>query len=356
MVFFSKNLFKIITAILIIAFLIISPFPLFSKIHELNYKLNSEYNFNFSGVIELWNVDTFEGGSVSRTTFLEKRAIEFEKQNKGVFISINNLTLEQLKLNLQNNKKPHIITFGIGVEDIFLDEIINLTNTYNVRDDIIKSSTINGKVKALPIMMGGYSLIGNGEKVNDDLKDKIFAKIVYATTDNITPLLSLFINNLNPGNLTNENFDSFNAYEKFINNKYPVLLGTQRDFYRCRNRENNLKMQCNYNFLSGFSDLIVYGSVFKSTNDIENISKVFLEFLVSDNIQTKLSNINMFPVVNKNIYTESFYKKFNEELLKELKTLNVFYTRETLENIKNLLLDYFTKENINKNEILKYLV
>ena len=115
-------------------------------------------------------------------------------------------------------------------------------------------------------------------------------------------------------------------------------------------------MQCNYNFLSGFSDLIVYGSVFKSTNDIENISKVFLEFLVSDNIQTKLSNINMFPVVNKNIYTESFYKKFNEELLKELKTLNVFYTRETLENIKNLLLDYFTKENINKNEILKYLV
>ena len=213
MVFFSKNLFKIITAILIIAFLIISPFPLFSKIHELNYKLNSEYNFNFSGVIELWNVDTFEGGSVSRTTFLEKRAIEFEKQNKGVFISINNLTLEQLKLNLQNNKKPHIITFGIGVEDIFLDEIINLTNTYNVRDDIIKSSTINGKVKALPIMMGGYSLIGNGEKVNDDLKDKIFAKIVYATTDNITPLLSLFINNLNPGNLTNENFDSFTDVE-----------------------------------------------------------------------------------------------------------------------------------------------
>ena len=82
MVFFRKFFLKIIISTIIIAFLIISPYPLFSKINKLNYSLNKVYNFNFSGVIELWNVDTFEGGSVSRAAFLEKRAIEFEKKNK----------------------------------------------------------------------------------------------------------------------------------------------------------------------------------------------------------------------------------------------------------------------------------
>lgn len=359
MVFFRKFFFKILLSSCIIAFLVICPFSLFAKINELNYSLNSEYKFDFSGVLELWNVDTFEGGSVSRTTFLEKRAIEFEKQNKGIFISVNNLTLEQLKLNLENGKKPHIITFGIGVGDIFLNDIINLSSSYLVRDDLTKSSKINGSLKALPIMIGGYSLISNSEKISNE---KIIEtlnennQIIFSTIDNINPLLSLFVNDVKTEFLANESLSSFDAYDKFINSKYNVLLGTQRDFYRCRNRENNLKMQCNYNILSGFTDLIVYASIFKSSNQIEEIANSFLKYLTSESVQCKLCNINMFPVINKNIYTDSFYKKHNDELLKEMKTLNVFYSNETLENIKNLCIEYFTTEKIDKKEISKFLL
>ena len=108
MIFFRKYFFKIIVSVFIIAFLVIAPFPLFNKINALNYSFNSEYQLNYSGVLELWNVDTFEGGSVSRTAYLEKRAQEFEKQNKGVFIQVKNITLEQLENNLKNNNIPTI--------------------------------------------------------------------------------------------------------------------------------------------------------------------------------------------------------------------------------------------------------
>ena len=115
MIFLRKNFFKILITIILLTFLIIAPYPLFTKINSLNYNLNSEYKFEYNGVIELWNVDTFEGGSVSRTTFIENRCVEFEKKHKGVLILVKNITLEQLELNLKSNKKPSIITFGISM-------------------------------------------------------------------------------------------------------------------------------------------------------------------------------------------------------------------------------------------------
>jgi len=356
--FFRKFLFKTLFAVLIITFIIVSPFTLFAKINELNYSLNSEYKLDYQGVLELWNVDTFEGGSVSRATFLEKRAIEFEKEHKGIFISVNNITLQQLKLNLENNKKPHIITFGIGAGEYIENEIINLTNGYNVRDDLLKSSTENGKIKAIPIMLGGYNLISNKEKVSEEsLEEKLGNnEMVFSSNENINPLISLLVNDIENVKLSEESLSSFDAYDKFINNKYPLLLGTQRDFYRCNLREENMKMQCDYNFLSGFTDLIVYGSVFVSNKDLEFISTKFLEFLVSEKNQQKLMNINMFPTIYENIYQETKYKEYNANLLKEVKTLNVFYSNETLSKIKNLLLDYYKNKSNNKKEILKYLI
>lgn len=359
MAFFRKFFWKILISASIISFLLLSPFWLFTKINKLNYSLNGEYKFEFSGVIELWNVDTFEGGSVSRATYLEKRAIEFEKINKGVFISVSNLTLEQLKLNLKNNKKPHIITFGIGVEDCFLNDITQLSSTFGVRDDLINSGTISGKLKAIPIMMGGYVLISNAEKNNEEnILESLSEnnKLALATIDSINPLLSIYSINEKAKFLTSENLTSFDAYDKFINNKYNCLLGTQRDFYRCRNRENNLKMQCNYNFLSGYNDLVVYASIFKSSNEIERILTNFLNYLTSEKVQSQLININMFPVIYKNIYTDSYYKKFNDEILKEVKTLNVFYSNNTLKEIRSKTINYFVSDSVNKNEINKYFM
>lgn len=357
--FFRKFFLKIILSGFIIAFLILSPFTLFSKINKLNYSINKEYEFDYQGVLELWNVDTFEGGSVSRATFLEKRAVEFEKEYKGIFISVNNVTFEQLKLNLENNKTPHIITFGIGAGELIEDKIINLSSGLNVRDDLLKSSTINNKIKALPLMLGGYTIISNKEKISlsENLEDTLNNnEIIFSNNESINPLLAMLVNDIENIKISNENVNSFDSYDKFIKNKYNLLLGTQRDFYRCSLREENMKMQCDYFMLPKFTDLIVYGSVFKSNNDLEYISQKFLEFLLDQKNQQKLMNINMFPTIYKNIYTETKYKEFNENLLIETKSLNVFYSSDTLVQIKKLLIEYYQGKKENKNEILKYLV
>ena len=115
-------------------------------------------------------------------------------------------------------------------------------------------------------------------------------------------------------------------------------------------------MQCGYNLLGGFSDLIQYASVFFSTQNAEEMSEKFLKYLVSENVQSKLSNINMFPVTNQNIYNDEDYKQFNKILLSKMKTLNAFYSETTLTRIKNLVTEFVVcgkKEN--KTEILKFL-
>ena len=358
MIFFRKFLPKIIVSASIIIFLFIAPFTVFSKLNVLNYSLNKEYKLDYFGVLNLWNVDTFEGGSVSRTVFLEKRALEFEKKNKGVYICVQNISLQQLKLNLNNNKKPDLITFGLGVQDEFCDQIIDFQSSYGVRDDLLMSSKIDGKIKAIPIMLGGYTLIFNKEKVNEgEMLSKLNEEnLIFSSSQSINPLLSLFVNNIMPKKQEVEKLDSFDAYGKFINEKYNILLGTQRDFYRCRNRENNLKMQCEYNTLGGFSDLIQFVSIFKTDKKTEEMCTKFVEFLTSETVQCKLENISMFPVINKNIYTDEFYKKYNEVLLKPLKTVNVFLKQEILDNLKELVNDYIFNGKIsNKAEILKYL-
>ena len=360
MTFFKNFLPKIIVSTLIVLFLILAPFTVFPKLSLLNYSVNKEYKLDFQGVLTLWNVDTFEGGSISRTVFLEKRAIEFEKHNKGVYISVQNISLEHLKLNLQAGKKPNIITFGIGVENLFCNEVINLDNIGLVREDLLASAKIDGKLKALPIMLGGYTLISNKEKLSgDDICESLKhgnKNIIFSSNDSINPLMALFVNNITLEGQKASDVDSFDAYDKFIHNSFDALLGTQRDFYRCKNRENNMKMQCNYNTLGGFSDLIQYASVFSCEAKKEEICKEFLNYLISENVQKNLANINMFSVLDINIYQDEFYKQFNNILLKKIKTLNCFLKKEELDSLKMKLQEFVLEgKTENKDEIKKFL-
>lgn len=362
MTFFRKFLPKIIISCFVIAFLVVSPFSLFSKINNLNYSINKEYKFDFSGVLSLWNVDTFEGGSASRAGFLEKRAQEFEKQNKGVYVNIQNLSPQELELNLSSGKKPDIITFGIGVGAKIEKSVINFDSTFGVRDDLIASAKVADSLKAIPIMLGGYTLISNKEKIDDEnilnaLQNDDKLSVVFSNKDYNNPLLSFFVNYIKLKKQENFDVDSFGAYEKFINQKFDALLGSQRDFYRCKNRENNNKMSCRYNFLGGFSDLVVYASIFSSTKVVEDVCKNFVEYLVCDKSQQKLQQIGMFSVLKKNIYFADEYKNFEIVLQKNLKTISVFYDEQTLKTIKTLVNDYvFNQKTENKNEILKYII
>ena len=58
--------------------------------HLDHIKEKTEEKFSFEGVINVWNVDTFESGSNSKASFLESASMKFSKENKGVLFLVKN--------------------------------------------------------------------------------------------------------------------------------------------------------------------------------------------------------------------------------------------------------------------------
>lgn len=51
----------------------------------------------YAGVLELWNVESFEGGCGSRQAWLTGRAAKFENKNKGLYVHVTTLSPSQAK-------------------------------------------------------------------------------------------------------------------------------------------------------------------------------------------------------------------------------------------------------------------
>ena len=90
-----------------------------------------------------------------------------------------------------------------------------------------------------------------------------------------------------------------------------MLLGTQRDLQRIKNRKDAGKES---DFivlnLSYYTDLVQYIGVVKSDDkNRQEFSENFAEFLITDEIQQKLYEIGMFQtVLNNNVlYNDEYY-------------------------------------------------
>ena len=366
---------KTILSIFLVVYLIFAPNFLFSKLKMDTQFLSRENKIDYYGVLELWNIDTFEGGSVSRTVWLEKRALEFEKQNPGTFILIRNMTKEQALLNLQNGNEPTLISYGIGFGNVIKSYLTNYTGLVQVRDDLLAGGKINGTIMAVPYILGGYSLIGNNvllQKLNkteeDNLLENIFElslqerknsipSLSFSGLTSTNSLLSLYFNTqkvANDNNFTKDyiNLAPYETYENFVlKNNSICLLGTQRDVYRTQNRMNNQPdEEYVYKFLEGFSDLIQYISIFNCDNVVKEKCVSFIEYLTSEKVQQTLVNIAMFSTLDMHIYNDSFYKEWESVLLKPLKTFNVFLEDEILSDKQKISLQALkgNEEAINK--------
>ena len=140
---FIKYSLKVIVSIFLILYLFFAPTTIFKSL-QANQNLSSKkIELVYEGILELWNIDTFEGGSVSRTRFLEQQSLQFEAKHKGVFIMVKNMQLEQLALNIKNGNLPDIVSFGIGAGSLLINSLIPLNDTFEVRQDLLKSGNIN---------------------------------------------------------------------------------------------------------------------------------------------------------------------------------------------------------------------
>ena len=350
---FNKKVLKILFCILSILFLIVSPSYIFNI---NNYKINLNEYLNLQNkqkvVLDLWHIETFEGGSNSRSKFLEKQAIKFNKENNNCYISISTLNDYQLFENLSKNKVPDLFSFGIGV-GYMLSNYLNVLNKNNsVRKDLIEYGCLNEELLAYPYILSGYAIISFNNNLNLDNQNKPekfenqiinkkevkglgFASSTYL---NISKVLTLNgYENISKNNYYESN-STYDAYVNFISKKFLSLVGTTRDVVRCKNREEKSNLSsCKYTFLSGYSDLIQYVSFSKNiSNSKKDYAQKFCSFLTSKSVQEDLSNYGLFSTTKQKLYSSDYMYNFESTLNKPLKSINVFSSLQEIKKQQEL--------------------
>lgn len=342
---FNKTSLKILFCVISIAFIIFSPYYIFNK---QNYQINLNEYLNLSNkqkvVLNLWHIETFEGGSNSRAKFLEKQAIKFNKKNNNCFISISTLTEEQLILNLKEHKLPDMFSFGIGTGYLISSYLQILEENNQIRKDLINYGKLGDDLLCYPYTLSGYCLISYEDLLTDGNVDNFASKKVNKKEiKGITFSSDNFINTsktlINYGykDLSKNDYmyapSTYEAYLNFIKKKSISLLGTARDVARCKNREKNGSLSsCNYKFLAGYSDLIQYIGVIKNIEKIKSdYATDFTRFLTLDLCQSDLKNYGLFSTTNLDIYENDYMNDFENQLNKKLDSINVFSNLKDIE-------------------------
>ncbi len=253
------------------------------KIKAENSVVKSE---EYKAVLELWSIDTFEGGKGSRKDFLLKTSLKFEKKHKGVIISVISYTPYEAEEAIKN-RVPDIVSCGSGL-DFFIPymQSISFSSEY-------KTLSAGKTSYGISWCYGGYVLIGNKKR------------LAVGQGEYNEPLKAL-------GERTEEfeKIDVYSpkeAYSQFLKGNCS-LLGTQRDIYRLSNKGIDFE----YEVLNGFSDLFQNMFITCTQKEKFEYCESFLSYMLSSETQERLTNIGMLSVTKKNLYKGTPMEKLEE--------------------------------------------
>ena len=167
-------------------------------------KSNAENNDK--SVLQLWQIDSFEGGKGSRADYLQKKGNAFSKEY-GAYVTVTALSAEAAVLNLENGNIPDLISYGAGI--CGLESYIGSFTTW---------------------CHGGYCLLavdGNADFTDVNAENTV----INSGKNNYTAAAAMFYGLQNA-----ECEKPSGAYVKLINGDYKYLLGTQRDIFRLKTR------------------------------------------------------------------------------------------------------------------------
>ena len=295
-------------------FLFVSPYFILPRVYagRENWADTAPPN---ATLLELWEIDTFEGGSASRAKFLERRAYAFQKETFSAYVLVRSLSVSQAKAMLSSGVKPDLVSFGIGAGELLKPFCLPLETKYFARSDLMQGGLVDSTLLAVPWCVGGYCLCADSSFDFSNLNQQ---KIGCGMSYNV-PAKSLS-QDLQP-NLV-KSYTQFEAYENFLRGEFNVLLGTQRDFYRLNKKaENGVIGPVNYKFLNSYTDLMQMICVCGIEN--QKVSEKFIEFLLSLQSQSKLTDIGLFSVLDISIYSNE-YVEFENAIRESKKTLSVF--------------------------------
>lgn len=235
-------------------------------------------------VVRVWNIDTFEGGKGSRTAFLKSVARGLQGE---AYYLVTSYTLEGALSALAEGDAPDVLSFGVGLSE-FAERLLPLPYSF-------AGGELGGKALAYPWCMGGYYLFSLTDFEGE-------GRTALSVGGENLPVVAARLEGI-----AGEETESVAAYTGFLSGKYRYLLGTQRDV--CRFQARGAKVQARP--LTKYCDLYQYIGILSSEK--REASLAFVEALLSPEVQGRLSEIGMFPLVK------------NAE-----RTVSVFSSREAL--------------------------
>lgn len=283
-----KNFVSIIAGVLCLIIVIISPFLITS---------NQVKSQDKTVILTVWHVDGFEGGKGSRYTFLREVGAKFSKQNKGVYLLVSSYTVEGVNALLEKGKRPDLISFG--------GALLNLQNyakeiSFSGRD----GGTVGNKRYAVSYLRGGYFVIKKGEGSKD---------IIISKQEGVTPEIATLFSGEKISSVTIK--PPLDAYSYFLTQKNATMIGTQRDIERLISRGDEFSAKV----IDGYSDLFQYISLTSANIDNEYYANKFIEYLLSEKVQSTIKNLKMLPVNLSGQFPDNKH-------LSQLENANIKYT------------------------------
>ncbi len=324
---------------------------------HLPVKPQTQNSESYKGVIEMWNVESFEGGVGSRESWLKGRAAKFEKANSGLFVHITTLTLEQLTAKLDAGDSFDMLCFSRGAGVVVQDRLTQIDiDPGAVRDNILLSGQVNGVQYAMPVYAGVYCLFARAEmlpaaQLLTNALTQTYTRKVGKNNVTLSPLITGFTAYNSPLSalamsggrgkaVVSDEVTQYEAYEKFLANRTAVtLLGTQRDLYRLSQKEQNGRIETlAFAPLEGYTDLVQYLGISNAAGDKASACSAFVSYLVSEDAQATLVNLCMFSVLEQGFYTTERYSVC-EAGLANAYVPNVFGDAEAVARQRQMAID-----------------
>ncbi len=273
----------------------------------------------YQGIITVWQIDSFEGGTGSRKQFLLNCGASFEKKHKGVLIMVTTHTINSAEENFKNGVYPDLISYGVGLD---------VQNVSQIKTEKpLSVACLGDKEYGAVWCRGVYCLI---ENVNYKGKDNFSVTVSKGNYTN--PLVAL--TEVEKGYVVNKVLTPLDAYVNFVSGNTRYLLGTQRDVVRLNNRGFEYELQA----LNGFSDLNQFISVVSENEQKRFYAEQFVNYLLSDEIQKTLNSIAMFSALHTISYDEENLQKLSNAKIDN--GVSMFAKKESISNLNSLSEEY----------------
>ena len=334
-----KNLksvvFRIFVSVLVVALIVFLPSVKLKQKQDLKniYGVFLGNKSKYQGLIEIWNIDTFEAGNKSKTSLLNEIAKEYQKINKGVYFMVRNLTENECLGLIKRGEFPDLFSCSYGMAEKLKDYIqayskIDESDFETSAKELIKSASGN---LAIPWCKGGYFLISTRDKLERAKIDKIDAvklsniafssgyvvsgkksdKIIYSLSVGcykyLMPQTAIKTYNDREAELISKysyqesvnDKTPYSAYCEFVADSGVVLCGTQRDLLRMKNREAQGKVSdLIVEQLFGFTDLVQFIMLSETlSGDKKIVAEDFVKFLTKEKAQNIILKSGLFSVI-----------------------------------------------------------